>query len=240
MSKTQAVFSPKLEKFNLFLPSFFILFVIWEYWTAKTFSTAERSVTIYLIKVLCLSHVHVYFTFALLLFFPEGRKWTRHSLTDMANNTFYFWMKITLVFCFFLGISILLTSPQKLNPWFLKLTVYLLLMYSIYHALWQTYGISRMYKSSKPTEVYEKYMAHFIFGIAALQGALRALPNAKEFELFSYLSLFSILAFTRLLYLIYQENKVSKSNKIYFVSRYIFFILTPFFFSAAVTTSALH
>lgn len=240
----KSIFSPRIEKANLLFPILFVPFVAWELLTHKIFNFYQTSFSTYAVRIIFLNQIHVYFTFAMLLFFPEIRQWTKNSITKKSNN---FWIKTSVFFIFIYGAITLFiyTKPYMVIQ---NLILYFFIIYGHHHSLWQSYGLSRMYNAKddkRRFEIFEKRIIHFIFAVQSLRLFNRFFPKlfgSNQLIQFIDMSLliFSLIALITLIVACHRDHKLEQSNKIYFLSRYIFFILVPDAFIAALAIAAIH
>lgn len=237
MRSSSGLFSESIEKINLFTPLLFFALMIWEYSTAKVFSANERTIALYITKVVFLNHLHVYFTFAMMLFLPEVRDWIK---TVDSKGSVSVWTRVLIAYCIFLSLNILIIKRLNPNIYIFATLSLVFTLYAVHHGLLQFYGISRMYKNSRSVELYEKPAIYFIFFIVAIQMGLRVfLP--KTFDQFATpLTALSLLVFVGLFCTILKQHKLIKTNKVYYISRYLFIIFIPTFFTASIALACLH
>lgn len=242
----RAIFKPTAEIINLVTPFLFIPLLLWEYLNQPMLSTGVQTTSRFIAKSIFLNHLHVYFTLSMLLFLPEMRMWIKKSTTQ--NSTFYFWKKISFVCLFFFIIASISDGLWDFNGFFISIAFYFIMLYSVYHAHWQFYGLARLYDKRVglfSKQKIERIVLHGIFLLVSVR-LLSIFLFTKEFNLSLPPSLdkglfyLSILLTLFLVYTTLRQHQKKPSNKIYYIPRFFIIPLLPDLFFAQIAMAVSH
>lgn len=242
-------FSPGLERLNLGFPLIFFALLAWEFFSGYRFSTQERVYGNFVAKILLLNHVHVYFSFALLILAPEIRQWAIEK--NKTERLFFARWLAVFVSVFALnawGLSYL--KLHAVDSRFYDGLISLIAIVGLHHNYSQTLGLSLGYNRRAQDMKLERpsYMNRF--------------ESAERFFVRAMMG----LQFTRMLWLVIDPKAALIGNtlaglvfvcagilvamalahptpyrhKTVFMFRYVFFAFMPFSFIALLAMLANH
>lgn len=244
------IFSSRLEKVNLFFPIVLLVILAWELLSGHVYTNDQKKIALFSAKILFLNHVHIYFSFALILFVPEMRNWVREK--NVENQFFLLrWLFVFLaVFgLYWWGFRFIRQNSSDLT--LLKFLLLLTTIVGLHHNYSQTLGLSLAYNHAAKTPALAPEKA-LILRLVFLEKVLLKLLMALHFTLMlaallrpSSSTLFAIIKVAMPLLAIAavvigwmypQEYR----NKKLFMLRYVFFAFIPVSFTALIAVLAIH
>lgn len=247
-------FSRRLEVLNLIFPLLFFGFIAWELLADHRFSGTEKSYGTFIAKILFLNHVHVYFSFALILFSPEMRSWAHQKNIE---HSFFIprWLAVFVgVFTiYFWGLPFL--KANTIDPRIYDGIIALTAIVGLHHNFSQTLGLSLGYNHAfrilnSSTQSAESFLS--LPKLEYLERLLARLMMASQFTrmlwaaidptpqlLFNILGGFTIASAAILMASGYFYPREFTNKKIFMI-RYALFALMPFSFIALIGLLSVH
>lgn len=243
MGLSRALLTMRLEKINRYLPLLFIPPIIYEIATRLNLSSHQELIVNFAVKSLLLNHLHVVFTFAMLLFIPEMKSWMTKKPGHSALN---FWVGIAGIMAVFFLISTISEQVFPAAPGIFFVAAFFVGIYNTQHLTFQCYGVSVLYgdKNSRSDIRFEKLIFHLLFIIIFIRLLLKSAQSSRFIESSIWLTFIdslglglSIMAVLYLAFLAFRKN-TEKST--YLLPRLSFILLIPDLFFAQMAILALH
>lgn len=178
---------------------------------------------------------------------PEVKAWAQVKNTSAKRYA----MKLFFIFAIFFSISLIGDRIWELDRTTFLLAYSFIIIYNFHHAIWQFHGLSRLYQ--QPAAVLsslalEKIISRWLFITIACRLLIKiALPFEfkQQFSLqVSYVNnvifLASLVLAITLIYLACKQYLIQKTNKIFYVPRFLILIFIPDLSFAIVAMAAIH
>jgi hypothetical protein len=260
--KKLAAMLPIDEKINLVLPLLFLGPILFEIFLLKAPLTATtRAILTGLAVTVLFNFTHIGYTFNILTGFPEAKDWISGKFGKFSP---WFWpvsMFLILLFTLFVGVGYRLIplrgAYENIGP---EVVMVIYATIINFHALTQCKGISLLYnkklisdlnyndlevKSIKRHERIERNMVRLLvlfdilFGIVSYEAIHRPTGISSLHLQYGIVAIsFAIVFFA--LFAARGIPHVKKSNKIYFMSRYLLWPFSYFSFLALFAIWSVH
>lgn len=178
---------------------------------------------------------------------PEVRAWAQVKNTSIK----FYAVKLFFLFAFFLSISLISDRIWNFNRVVFILAYSFIIIYNFHHAIWQFHGLSRLYQQPPimlSSLVIEKIIARWLFIAIACRLLIKtALPIEFKHQFALQVSclndvifVISFLLALSLIYLAYKQYLIKKTNKLFYVPRFLILIFIPDLSFAIVAMAAIH
>lgn len=237
-----SLFSPWHEFLNLSLPLFFILITLFGYFFGISVDATDRNYLNTFTTIFLLNNTHIIYTY--ILFLNNG-KWKSWLSTELKEDRFFIFKNIflfiTLVLTFLYLMSTSNSENSVINNLGRKILMGLVLAINTRHTLGQCYGISLTYSAKTLAQsndvdlkskiirlikwqkiIYPIFMYSTIIG-TTFSGVQKTF--VLSFFVLKILLITSTLTCLGLIFLAYLENKIVRSNKIWYSLRYTLYLL---------------
>jgi len=138
-----SIFSANEERICLFIPLLFFAFAAAQSFYHWKFTEFHNDILFFVAKLFLFHHVHIFFTFAMLMSIPEYKSWAK----DRSN----FKLEWSLIFVGFWLCFAFLTPYLKSNSnfsFYSQLLALIFLAYSNHHVVSQFFGLSLLYNKA--------------------------------------------------------------------------------------------
>ncbi|CAN5460963.1 hypothetical protein BH10BDE1_BH10BDE1_08050 [soil metagenome] len=235
------LFSPRLERLNLLFPLLFIVPVVWEFCFEPTFSLQDRNYGNFVAKILFLNHVHIYFSFALILWAPEIRNWVRiksNEISFLKTRAFAVFLSVFAIYNWLLP----LVKDSSSAPVIYECMIAVAAIVGLHHNYSQTLGLSLGYnQGARPSAVLERSERALVMLMMISQfSRMILLIVAGELKMLSMVLGATTGLAAVLLVVVGLCHPQSFKAKKFFMIRYLYFAAMPFSFTALIAMLANH
>lgn len=243
--KSVSLFSPKIEKINLFFPIPFIIISLIEAFKFTSFRDQNfRDTFSYISLIIFLNYLHVFFTPFFLTVLPGGRKWFIEKCKLDKSHRWIFLVLVIASYRYFIY------PAHQPTLYFDLLFSGFLELFAIYHNASQTYGLSLLYNKKSieqgritkeqisKSEKIERMVFYIQFSLITFASIGRRTPLGEGVVRF-IMPISLIISFLYLL-MIYFQTKSIVSNKLIYSLRFLLYPLTLNSFIATMGILSFH